>query len=304
MPTGFPRTGSTSMGDLGLEKVQLSEGRGGVPGNSCLGCLAVLRPTRRLTHNPPRLFHFQDVHITGQAQRRTAEGITSVPRPVAAEEALTVGSRLARTFHNVTPDFFGNRQQEKTHSSKAHAPPISEVLPGQHFRITFGNRVIAYRGEQSPWTSHPLGEVGTRRSRWRNEESNLGLFKDFRRAADALERLAAGMSAAQRDRLDTAPVFERLLDLEQSRSMWEAEVEGVLAKAEGKLKAAANSEARERTMQKRHEADLDPFGNDSDEVEEILPLGDVAPSEEKGLLGMPLDVAPDYKAIALSRKFG
>jgi len=112
------------------------------------------------------------------------------------------------------------------------------------------------------------------------------------------------MSAAQRERLDTAPVFERLQDLEQSRSMWEAEVEGVLAKAEGKLKAAANSEARERTMRKTYENDVDPFGDDSEEVEAVFPVGDVAAGEEEGLPAVRMDVAPDYKAIALSRKFG
>jgi len=132
----------------------------------------------------------------------------------------------------------------------------------------------------------------------------LGLIKDFRRAADALERMAAGMTAAQRERLDTAPVFERLQDLEQSRSMWEAEVEGILAKAEGKLKAAANSEARERTMRKSREADLDPFGDDSDGFPEVVPIGDAPASEEEGVQPVRVDVAQDYKALALSRKFG
>ena len=149
-----------------------------------------------------------------------------------------------------------------------------------------------------------MDEVRLSALRWRNEEGTLGLLNDFRRAADALERMAAGMTAAQRERLDTAPVFERLLDLEQSRSMWEAEVEGILAKAEGKLKAAANSEARERTMQKRHEADPDPFGIDSDEVETLVPIGDVAAGEEEGVQPVRVDVAPDYKAVALARKFG
>jgi len=139
---------------------------------------------------------------------------------------------------------------------------------------------------------------------WRNEEGTLTVFRDFRRAADALERLATGFSAAQRERVEVAPLLERLVDLEQSRSMWEAEVEGILAKAEGKLKAAANAEARERTMQKRHEADLDPFSIDSDEVEALIPIDDVAAGEEEGLPPVRMDVAPDYKALALSRKFG
>ena len=132
----------------------------------------------------------------------------------------------------------------------------------------------------------------------------MAILADFRRAADALERLAAGMSAAQRERVEVGPLAERLADLERGRAMWEADVEGLLAKAEGKLKAAANAEARERTMQKSYEADLDPFGDSSDEVEEIIPIGDAEAGEEERVQPVRVDVAPDYKALALSRKFG
>lgn len=132
----------------------------------------------------------------------------------------------------------------------------------------------------------------------------MGLFKDFRRIADALDRLAAGMSAAQRERLEVGPVIERLQDLERSRGMWEADVEGLLAKAEGKLKAAANAEARERTMRKTYEADIDPFNIDGTEEQEELLVGYAPPSQEEGVQPVRVDVAPDYKAVALSRKFG
>jgi len=147
-------------------------------------------------------------------------------------------------------------------------------------------------------------EVGTHRARWRNGGSTLGILGDFRRSADALERLATGFSAAQRERIEVAPLLERLVDLEQSRGMWEAEVEGVLAKAEGKLKAAANAEARERTMRKSYDADLDPFAAPGDEIEAILPVSDAPAGEEEEVQPVRLDVAPDYKTIALRRKFG
>lgn len=132
----------------------------------------------------------------------------------------------------------------------------------------------------------------------------MGIFRDFRRATDAIERLAAGISAAQRERMDTAPLLERLVFLENGRAMWEAEVEALLMKAEGKLKAAANSEARERTMQRNREADIDPFNLDGDEVEETVSLGYAPAGEEEGVPAVRLDVAPTYKEIALRRKFG
>ncbi len=132
----------------------------------------------------------------------------------------------------------------------------------------------------------------------------MGVFRDFRRAADAIERLAAGISTAQRERVDTGPLLERLVDLETSRAMWEAECEALLMKAEGKLKAAANSEARERTMQRNREADIDPFNHDGDEESEVIPRGYAPAGEEEGVPPVRVDVARDYKALALSRKFG
>lgn len=132
----------------------------------------------------------------------------------------------------------------------------------------------------------------------------MRVLRDFRRAVDAIERIGVAVSAAQRQRMDTAPVLQRLLDLEQSRAIWEAEVEALLMKAEGKLKAAANSEARERTMQKSRETDPDPFDFDRVEVEEVVPLGYAPASEEEALPAVRLDVARDHKTLALRHKFG
>jgi len=131
----------------------------------------------------------------------------------------------------------------------------------------------------------------------------MGVLRDFRRAADALERISVELSVAAVNRAETGPLLERLVALEQGRAMWEAEVEGILAKAEGKLKAAANSEARERTMQKSRGADLDPFDFDSEEEPEILPVRYAEAGEEEEVQAVRVDVAPDYKALALNRKF-
>ncbi len=116
----------------------------------------------------------------------------------------------------------------------------------------------------------------------------MKVLSDFSRAADALQRIAASLTAAAGRQLDSEIVMERLMDLERQRTMWEADVEGLLAKAEGKLKAAANSEARERTMQRKREADFDPFGPYSEEEGEPVPENDAEVGYQEGLLPVPV----------------
>jgi len=132
----------------------------------------------------------------------------------------------------------------------------------------------------------------------------MGILKDFRRAVDALERVAASISAAARAQTDNSQLSERLSDLERGRTMWEADVEGLLQKAEGKLRAAANAEARERTMQKFNEDELDPFGEDSDEIQERVPEEDVEPSYPEEVQPLPVGMeAESRKAYALRMKY-
>ncbi len=132
----------------------------------------------------------------------------------------------------------------------------------------------------------------------------MGVLKDFRRAADALERIAAGLSGSLQAIRANEPSMERLQDLERSRGLWEAEVEGILAKAEGKLKAAANAEARTRTMVKSYENDLDPFGEDRVEIPERLPEVDADGFLAEEVLPMPESVAVESKKqYALRAKF-
>jgi len=132
----------------------------------------------------------------------------------------------------------------------------------------------------------------------------MGVLKDFRRATDALERIATALNGALRANQASELPLERLLELERSRSLWEADVEGILAKAEGKLKAAANAEARERTMVKSYENELDPFSDDSEELQERIPPVDAEVSYQEEVQPMHLGVAPESKkAYALRAKF-
>ena len=132
----------------------------------------------------------------------------------------------------------------------------------------------------------------------------MAVLRDFRRAVDALERIATGLEFATRALADNAPSLERLQELERTRALWEADVEALLMKAEGKLKAAANSEARERTMRKSYEADLDPFDEESDESEMRVPDFDATAGEEEEVLPVRVAVAPESKkAVALRAKW-
>ena len=113
------------------------------------------------------------------------------------------------------------------------------------------------------------------------------------------------LAAAQKE---AGPAEARLEALELSRHQFEALCEGLLQKAEGKLRAANNAEARERANKKSYEHLLDPLAEDGLEPE--APARDpdrgydVSPSEEKRLQAMPLDVAPSPKALAQRAKFG
>jgi len=132
----------------------------------------------------------------------------------------------------------------------------------------------------------------------------MGVLKDFRRATDALERIATALNGALRTTQASTLPMERLQELERSRSLWEADVEGLLQKAEGKLRAAANAEARERTMKDFHEDDADPFPPDSPEIEARVQDHDAENVFAEEVLPLPVGVAPESrKAFALRMKF-
>lgn len=99
------------------------------------------------------------------------------------------------------------------------------------------------------------------------------------------------------------PADERLEALELSRAMWEAEIEGILLKADGHQKAARSAESRTRTMKKHYEDETYPFGDESEEVQTPVRDSYDPPVQADGLLPMHVDVAEDYKTTALRAKF-
>ena len=129
------------------------------------------------------------------------------------------------------------------------------------------------------------------------------MFRTLRRGVGALEALNKTLGDLLVAQAESGPALERLELLELSRAQWEAEMEGLYLKAEGKAKAASAAEARERTMRKSYEHLIDPFADDSEEVPPALLERYDPPSEEGGLQPVHVGVAEDYKATALRAKF-
>jgi len=129
----------------------------------------------------------------------------------------------------------------------------------------------------------------------------------FRPLSDATRDLAGVVDKLASYQQDLGPAVERLELLELSRVRFEAECEGMLLKADGKLKAASSAEQRERQLSKRHEKRfLDPFPADGDgQPADVAVLQDDAPpGEAEGVQAMRFNVAQTPKAVALRAKWG
>ena len=141
------------------------------------------------------------------------------------------------------------------------------------------------------------------------------MFRPFRSLLAALTDLATEMNqVAARLRViselqeSAGPATNRLDRLERDHHTFQAECEGLLMKAEGKLRAANNAEARERANKRSYEHLLDAFPEDGDG---LPPAGsadtvhDAPPGEEERLSALRLDVAPlNKKTLAQRAKFG
>ena len=124
---------------------------------------------------------------------------------------------------------------------------------------------------------------------------------------EAITQLTEGMRELAQVQHKAGPALDRLEALELSRHQFEAEVQGTLLEAKGKLKGALSSEARERHMRKQNERDADPFPDDGEQVAEdgdtVQPIH-AAAGEAERLSALRLDMARDPKAAALMGKWG
>jgi hypothetical protein len=136
------------------------------------------------------------------------------------------------------------------------------------------------------------------------------MFQPFRALVVAVERLTLCIEGVFRvlevlaeTQRKQGPAEARLEELERGRSMWEVEMEALVAKAEGTYKAVNNAEARTRSMKKHYEKLADPFDIESPEGEGPVRESDALPSEAERLHALRLDVAPNHRQKALRLKF-
>ena len=128
----------------------------------------------------------------------------------------------------------------------------------------------------------------------------MSVLREISRLPDALHRVASALQAVAESQRDHAPSEERLDELERSRSIWEAEIEAGLLKADSKYKAAANAESRTRKQLEK----LDPFLDEGGPIQDGIPPEYVSVSEEEGVQPLPLAMAePSKRELAKRMKF-
>ncbi len=143
----------------------------------------------------------------------------------------------------------------------------------------------------------------------------MAIFGTFRRFVvvleqiiDALKDVVAALREIVRLQEELGPASDRLQALELSRAQFEAEIHGEFLKAEGKLRGAANAEARERQLKKSYERLADPLDEVGAEAEAPLRNAvvddDVEAREAERLPAVHLVVAPGDKTPAVRAKWG
>ena len=133
------------------------------------------------------------------------------------------------------------------------------------------------------------------------------VFLGFRRLLEAIQGLTNVLKELCDVQRGLGPAIDRLEGLERSRNVFEAECEGMLLKADGKLKAASAAEQRERQLKKANDKAANTFDFDS---EETAPLGapvlgdDAQGGEAAGVPPVRLALASNNKAHAVRTKWG
>jgi len=136
-------------------------------------------------------------------------------------------------------------------------------------------------------------------------EGPLSIFRTFRHLLVAIHELVAAIEDLAKAQTSATPAMDRLDALELSRDQFEAHMEGLYLKADGKFKAASNAEARERKMKESYEKDSDSFdegGEAGPGGSPILPV-DVEAGEAERVSALHLGLAPNNKTAALAHKF-
>jgi len=126
------------------------------------------------------------------------------------------------------------------------------------------------------------------------------VFRPLIASVDTLASVVADLETTQREH---GPSVDRLEALELGRIAWEAECEGLLLKADGKLRAANNAEARERQL-KRSRDRQDPFDQDGEGTEAERAAIAEALAATRLPEPVPEEVPLTKKALAVRAKWG
>ena len=133
------------------------------------------------------------------------------------------------------------------------------------------------------------------------------VFLGFRRLLEAIRGLTNVLKELCDVQRQLAPTIDRLEALERSRIHFEADVEGMLLKADGKLKAASSAEQRERQLKKANDKLTDPFDPDEEGhpgAAEYSLREDARAGEAEGVPAVRLALATNNKAQAVRTKWG
>ena len=134
----------------------------------------------------------------------------------------------------------------------------------------------------------------------------MTFFRGFRRLFEAIEELGRAVERLAQIQEELGPALERLNTLERTRHQFEAECEGMLLKADGKLKAASSAEQRERQLSKANQrlsVEFDPASEEGTERATVLP-NDAPGGEAAGVPAVRVALAPNDKTHAVRAKWG
>jgi multidrug resistance efflux pump len=142
------------------------------------------------------------------------------------------------------------------------------------------------------------------------------MFKNIKRLSSSVQELTEGLtqlililSERPQDATMDTDSLARLDALEVRQSVWEAEMDAQLIKADSKYKSARNAEERSRTMAKRNEETGEGSEDGVAEIQAALEQihlqnSHVEGSEENGVQHVRPNMGLGPKETALRAKFG
>ncbi len=135
----------------------------------------------------------------------------------------------------------------------------------------------------------------------------MPIFSWFKALSRAIQALTNAVVALNETQVKLGPALDRLETLERYRHQFEAEVHGLLLKADGKLKAASSAEQRERQLKKANENrlldSLDEIGEGRTEASPAF-SDHVERGDAQGLPPVRVALATNNKTHAVRTKWG